>query len=143
MKANRFISTLFIEETENWFIQLFRYLFVGGFAFVVDYGLLLFLTEALGLHYLISATISFIAGLIVNYFLSTSWIFRKSRLENKWVEFLFYSIIGAIGLGLNNLLLYLLTDKVHIHYMISKLLATAFVMLWNFVSRRIILFTKK
>ncbi len=110
---------------------------------MVDYGLLLFLTEALGLHYLISATISFIAGLIVNYFLSTSWIFRKSRLENKWVEFLFYSIIGAIGLGLNNLLLYLLTDKVHIHYMISKLLATAFVMLWNFVSRRIILFTKK
>ena len=143
MKTNKFFSTLFIAETENWFIQLFRYLFVGGFAFVVDYGLLVFLTEALGLHYLISATISFIAGLIVNYFLSTSWIFRKSNLDNKWIEFLIFSIIGAIGLGLNNLLLFLLTDKVHIHYMISKLLTTALVMLWNFISRKIILFNKK
>ena len=140
---NKLLSTLFIEETDNWFIQLFRYLFVGGLAFVVDYGLLVFLTEVLGLHYLISATISFIAGLIVNYFLSTSWIFRKSKLENKWLEFLIFSIIGVIGLGLNNLLLYLLTDKVHIHYMISKLLTTVVVMLWNFISRRIILFNKK
>ena len=74
MKASRLIDVLFVAPTDNWFIQFFRYFFVGGFAFVVDYGLLVLLTEVFGLHYLVSATISFIAGLVVNYLLSTSWV---------------------------------------------------------------------
>jgi len=139
----KLIDLLFLKETDNWFIQLFRYCFVGGLAFIVDYGLLVLLTEVCGLHYLISATISFIAGLIVNYLLSTSWIFRKSKLENKWAEFIVFAIIGVIGLGLNNLLLYLFTDIIHIHYMISKLITTGIVMIWNFGARKIILFTNK
>ena len=140
---NKLIQKAFIEKTDNWFIQLFRYFFVGGFAFLVDYGLLVLLTEVFGLHYLVSATISFLAGLVVNYLLSPSWIFRKSTLENKWAEFLIFAVIGVVGLGLNNLLLYLFTDKLHIHYMISKLLTTAIVMIWNFGARKIILFNKK
>ena len=48
-----------------------------------------------------------------------------------------------MGLGLNNLLLYLFTDKLNIHYMISKLLTTALVMVWNFGARKVILFNKK
>lgn len=143
MTSKKIIQKFFIEETENWFIQLFRYLFVGGFAFLVDYGLLVLLTEAFGLHYLISATISFIAGLVVNYLISTRWIFLNSKIENKWAEFAIYSIIGIIGLILNNLLLYIFTDLAHIFYMISKLLTTALVMIWNFVARKIILFNKK
>ena len=139
----KLMDLLFLKETDNWFIQLFRYCFVGGLAFIVDYGLLVLLTEVCGLHYLISATISFIAGLIVNYLLSTSWIFRKSKLENKWAEFIVFAIIGVIGLGLNNLLLYLFTDIIHIHYMISKLITTGIVMIWNFGARKIILFTNK
>ena len=143
MKASRLIDVLFVAPTDNWFIQFFRYFFVGGFAFVVDYGLLVLLTEVFGLHYLVSATISFIAGLVVNYLLSTSWVFRKSTLENKWTEFLIFAIIGVVGLGLNNLLLYLFTDKLNIHYMISKLLTTALVMVWNFGALMVILFNKK
>lgn len=139
----RLIDLLFLNETDNWFIQLFRYCFVGGLAFVVDYGLLVLLTEVCGLHYLLSATISFIVGLIANYLLSTSWIFRKSKLDNKWAEFVVFAIIGVIGLGLNNLLLYLFTDIIHIHYMISKLITTGIVMIWNFGARKIILFTNK
>lgn len=139
----KLIDLLFLKETDKWFIQLFRYCFVGGLAFIVDYGFLVLLTEVCGLHYLISATISFIAGLIVNYLLSTSWIFRQSKLENKWAEFIVFAIIGVIGLGLNNLLLYLFTDIIHIHYMISKLITTGIVMIWNFGARKIILFTNK
>ena len=136
------IASLFEKQTDNWFIQLFRYCFVGGFAFLVDYGLLALLTEVFGLHYLLSATLSFIAGLIVNYLLSTYWIFRKSIIDNKWVEFLAFSVIGIIGLGFNTFLLYLFTDLGHIHYLVSKLLTAAIVLLWNFWARKIILFKK-
>lgn len=134
------MEKLFLEETTNWKIQFFRYVFVGGFSFFVDYGLLFFLTEFFHLHYIVSATISFIAGLIVNYLLSTKWIFRKSKLSNTTLEFIIYGIIGVIGLILNNILLYVFTDLLSIHYMISKLITAIIVMGWNFFGRRIILF---
>lgn len=127
-------------ETTDWKIQFFRYVIVGGFSFIIDYGLLYFLTEYANFHYILSATISFIAGLVVNYILSTKWIFRKSRLKNTALEFIIYGIIGIVGLILNNILLYAFTDFLHIYYMISKLIAAVLVMGWNFVGRRIILF---
>lgn len=134
------IAKLLINETSNWFAQLFRYIIVGGIAFLVDYGLLFSLTEFLHFHYLLSATISFIAGLLVNYTISTCWIFRHSKLDNRLMEFIIYSLIGVIGLLINNAMLYLLTDYFHVHYMYSKLIAAAIVMGWNFVGRKIILF---
>lgn len=138
-----FYRKLLISDTSNWWIQLFRYLFVGGFAFVVDYSLLFILTEYFHLHYLASATISFIAGLLVNYFLSTHWIFRHSKLKNKSLEFFIFAFIGIVGLLLNNLLLFILTDYLHLHYMLSKLITAAIVMGWNFTGRKLILFKDK
>ena len=134
------IAKLLINDTNNWFAQLFRYVIVGGIAFLVDYGQLFALTEYLHFHYLLSATISFIAGLIVNYAISTRWIFRHSKLDNRLMEFIIYSLIGVIGLLINNIILYLLTDFFHIHYMLSKLITAAIVMGWNFIGRKIILF---
>ncbi len=128
------------EATTDWKIQFFRYVIVGGFSFVVDYGLLFVLTEYAGFHYIVSATLSFIAGLVVNYLLSTRWIFRNSKLSSTTVEFIIYGAIGVVGLVLNNILLYLFTDVLHIHYMISKLITAALVMGCNFVGRRVILF---
>lgn len=131
---------MFINETSNWIIQLIRYIFVGGLAFLLDYGLLYLFTEFANIHYLKSATISFIAGLIVNYTLSTKWIFKKSKIPNTFLEFIVYGIIGVIGLLLNDILIFVFTEMIHVHYMISKLLATTIVMAWNFIGRRSILF---
>lgn len=139
----KFTQFLFINETTNWAIQLFRYIFVGGFAFIIDYGLLFLLTEFIGFHYLVSATISFSVGLIVNYIISTHWIFRKSKLSNLALEFIIYGAIGVVGLIINDFLLFILTDKLNLHYMISKLITTILVMGWNFVGRRTILFKNK
>lgn len=135
------LRKLLIDETDHWFPQLIRYVFVGGLAFVVDYGLLFLLTEYAYFHYLLSATLSFIAGLFVNYLISIRWVFRCSKLSNRLWEFVIFSIIGIIGLGINALFLYLLTEYLHLHYLVSKLIVAAIVMLWNFLARRITLFT--
>ena len=130
-------------RTDSLLVQLLRYVVVGGIAFVVDYGLLFALTEWGGLHYLVSATISFIAGLAVNYALSTAWVFGNGTMTNKWAEFAVFSIIGVVGLLLNNGFMWILTEVAGIHYMISKLITTAIVMLWNFFARKLILFNNK
>ena len=61
---------LFIEETKDTKLQFFRYFFVGGFAAVVNIGLLFILTNFLHIHYLISNAVGFIGGLVTNYILS-------------------------------------------------------------------------
>ena len=134
------LNRLFVQPTNNSMLQLLRYCFVGGIAFLVDAGGLYVMTEYAGMYYLLSATISFIAGLAVNYMLCTAWIFRKSKLANRWAEFIIYTVIGVVGLGLNALFLYFLTDCMHIYYMLSKIITALLVMLWNFFARKIILY---
>ena len=136
-------NKLFKEETDNVLIQLFRYGFVGGAAFLVDYGVLVLLTEVFGMHYLLSATISFILGLVTNYLLSVVWVFNNRTLGNRWAEFTVFAIIGVIGLGLNALIMYVCTDKMGIYYMISKIISTVIVFFWNFFARKIVLFKAK
>lgn len=138
--GKRLIYRLLVYDTDSWFFQMFRYAIVGGASFAVDYGLLYILTEFFGVHYLLSATASFTAGLLVNYLISIRWVFGQSKLTSRTAEFVVYGIIGVAGLLLNNLLLYLFTDHLHLHYMLSKLIAAAIVLAWNFVGRKIILF---
>ena len=130
-------------NTTNLFIQFFRYTLVGGLAFVVDLVLLFVLTEYAHWHYLVSATLSFLVGLLVNYILSTQWIFRSSKIKNKKIEFILFGLIGVIGLGLNNVLLYFFTDLIGLYYMLSKLITAVLVYAWNFLGRRYFLFNAK
>ena len=135
------IRKIFVEKTNNTLIQLFRYTFVGGTAFLVDFGLLAFLTEFFDLHYLISTSCGFLGGLIVNYIISILWVFTDSKIKNKKIEFLIFTVIGIIGLLLTELFMYLFTDIAEIHYLISKIITTIIVYLWNFLGRKYILFS--
>ena len=128
---------LLTKPTGNAFVQLLRYGFVGGAAFVVDFGLLYLLTQYGGLHYQLSAGISFMAGLIVNYLLSISWVFNRSVSDNDALKgFLLFSLIGVVGLGLNALILWVCTEWLGLFYLLSKIISTGIVFLWNFLGRR-------
>ena len=144
---------LFAGETDNTFIQFFRYLFVGGFAFVVDYGTLMLLVEVFGFNAKLAAVIAFILGLAVNYILSTLWIFKNSKIGNRLAEFAAFALIGVIGLGINELIIWLFDDVIaprqplsfipeDKYYLIGKLVSTAIVFIWNFAARKFIIFNK-
>ena len=47
-----------------------------------------------------------------------------------------------VGLGLNELIMYLGCEKLQLHYMVAKLISTAVVFFWNFFARKFILFNK-
>ena len=136
------MKSIFITETENTIIQLFRYCFVGGVAFVADWLVVVILTETL-LHYLVSAAVGFFAGLAVNFALSKLLVFKSdSKKCGKLGEFLIYAAIGVVGLGLTELLMYFFTDVINIHYAVSKIIAAAIVLIWNFFARKVILYKK-
>ena len=140
MKPGHLFKRLFYGTTDRLLVQFVRYFFVGSFAFVVDFGLLYILTEYAGLHYLLSATLSFISGLLVNYIISCIWVFSNSKYKSRLVEFLFFAAIGVVGLLLNDTLIWLFTDSIGTHYMFSKIVAAAIVYLWNFFARKYLVF---
>lgn len=131
---------LFKNKSDHIAVQFFRYGFVGGLAFLVDFGTLYFLTSILKIHYLISAAAAIIIGLVVNYALSTFWVFTNRVVSNKIMEFIIFSIIGFVGLGLTELIMWFCTEIMLFHYLISKIIATVIVFLWNFIVRKFVLF---
>ncbi|MDH7479303.1 MAG: GtrA family protein [Syntrophomonadaceae bacterium] len=114
--------------------QLVKYGTVSLLALLVDAGLLHFLTEALKVNYLLSASIGFSCGLVVNYTLSIRTVFDKSRYS--WPgEFVLYTVIGILGLLLNDLIIFV-SVELGAWYMTAKLVSTAIVFFFNFFCRR-------
>ena len=119
--------------------QIMKFGVVGFLCFGIDYGLMIFLTEACSLSYLVSSGISFSVSVIVNYILSLKFVFDTGKDNNKIVEFLIFIVLSVIGLGINQALMWVCVDKLHVHYMISKIGVTGVVMVYNFVTRKLIL----
>ncbi len=136
----KFSQDLVKDQTDRTKIQLFRYIFVGGIAFAVDFISLFVLTNYLGIYYLISAAIAFILGLFLNYFLSVKWVFKRRSVENRTFEFGIFAFIGIVGLGLNEVFIWFFTQDLQIYYLISKILASIIILFWNFFARKFILF---
>ena len=124
-------------------LQMVKFGAVGFLCFLIDYGIMLLLTELAGVNYLISCSISFSVSVIVNYLLSMHFVFAAKANMKKRTQFVIFVILSVIGLGLNQLFMWLFVDLVHIPYQIAKLAVTAIVMLFNFVTRKVFLEEKE
>lgn len=140
-KVTQFIKPIFSREpNSSTTVQFFRYGFVAAISLFCDFGTLVLLKQVAGMNYLIAAAIAFIFGLIVNYILSIFWVFTSRNVSNAKLEFTIFAIIGVIGLGLTELILWILTSKLGLFYMLSKAVATMVVYFWNFFVRKYTLY---
>lgn len=139
---NSLIDKLFRQRTDNIYLQFFRYIFVGGTAFVVDFFFLYFFSDICGIYYLISAILSFVISVVVNYLMSIKWVFNQDNIDNKIMEFNMFLLISTIGLIFTEILLYFFTDVCGIYYLMSKIISAIIVLFWNFIARRVMLYGK-
>ncbi|MCI8425278.1 MAG: GtrA family protein [Adlercreutzia sp.] len=119
--------------------QFMKFGVVGIIAFAIDYGLMVLLTEAFGINYLISATVSFIVSVVFNYLASMRYVFTHKEGLSRRREFVIFVVLSTVGLGLNDALMWLGTSLLGISYLIVKIGATAIVMVYNFVTRKVFL----
>ena len=119
--------------------QIMKFGVVGVIAFVIDFGVMVFLTEVFGIGPVISATVSFIISVVFNYTASMRYVFSHREGMSRTREFVIFVVLSAIGLGINDLLIWAGTDLASFDYRLVKIFATAVVMIWNFVTRKIFL----
>ncbi len=117
--------------------QMIKFGFVGFLCFFIDYGIMVFLTEVLGVHYLMSCAVSFVVSVTVNYILSVTFVFETDKEKSKFREFIVFVLLSIVGLGINELCMWIAGELLGIYYMISKIGATAVVMVYNFITRKI------
>lgn len=120
-------------------MQIIKFGMVGGLCFLIDYGVMIFLTEVFNINYLISSGISFTVSVIVNYILSMRFVFETEKDDSAMKKFIIFVVLSVIGLIINQILMWILVDKIGIFYMISKIGATFIVMVYNFITRKLIL----
>ncbi len=124
---------------KNLIAQLMKFGIVGVIAFCIDYGLLALLTEVFGVNYLVSATVSFTVSVIFNYLASMRYVFTHKEDMSRRREFVIFVVLSVIGLLINNACMWAGVELLNVHYLITKIFATAVVMVWNFVTRKIFL----
>lgn len=119
--------------------QFMKFGVVGVIAFVIDYGLLAFCTEVLHINYLVSATVGFTVSVVFNYVASMRYVFTHKEGMSRRREFIIFVVLSVIGLIINNACLWAGVELFGWHYLVVKIGATAIVMIWNFVTRKIFL----
>ncbi len=118
-----------------------KYCIAGGTAAVVDFSILYTLTEFLGVFYLYSATISFILSALTSYSINRKWTFRSQGKKRKQIPIFFF--IAIIGLLLNNTIIYIGVEVFGLWYIWAKVIATGFVLVWNFFGNKYFTFNDK
>jgi len=129
--------------------EFIRYIFIGGTAFFIDtLTLYFFKTKVflslgnIGIY--ISAALGFLTGLIFNYIFSLIFVFENAKEQNKGrniFSFFLFFIIGIIGLALTEAGMCVGVDFLDMNYLITKVIVAAIVLMWNYVARKILIFT--
>lgn len=119
--------------------QILKFGVVGIIATVIDFGVLYILSQPLGMDPVISAGISFCVSLVFNYVASMRYVFTHREDMSRSREFVIFLVLSLIGLAINEAIMaagVAVLGSSALAVMGTKVLATAIVMVWNFVSRK-------
>lgn len=125
-------------------IELGSYGVASAAALALDVGLLTLLVEVANWPYLIATVVSFIAGGVLLYALSTRFVFhsRGRRLGAGVLELSCFVGLGTVGLLVNTLVMYAMVSGFGLQLLHAKLCAAGCTFGVNFMLRRQLLFAR-
>lgn len=130
---------LSLEKPKNIPYQFLRYVVAGGLSAGLDFTLLVFFVEILSLYYLIASGLSFVVAVFFNYFINRAWVFTRGRFSPPR-ELMGFIAVSVIGLGFNQLLMWFFVGSLSLDYRVAKGISIVVVTLWNFLTKKYIIF---
>jgi putative flippase GtrA len=126
--------------TRDYF-KYFKYIVSGGTAAFINIALIYGLTEYLHIYYLLSATMGFIFGALVSFFLQKFWTFQDNRRSNLERQLFWYFTIGLVNLALNTVCIYVLVEYLHVWYVAAAFVVGLLIAFVSFFIYRRFIFT--
>ncbi len=119
--------------------QIVKFGGVGVLCFIIDFAVLRLLHEVVLLDVLVASALAFTVSVIANYILSVRFVFTVAQDNSKTRNFILFVVFSVIGLGLTEILMHLGVNTLSLNYMLVKVAATAIVMVFNFITRKMFL----
>lgn len=133
-----------IDYTDSEFIKLALYLFVGGTAALVEWALFYLLLHYLlnGLELSVTAlamaatAMAFCLSTLYHYFLGNVLVFDSGSRYDRGKELSLVFLVSIMGLAFNLLLMYIFVSWLGWETMLSKVLTSCIVVVWNYLARK-------
>ena len=133
-----------VDYTNNEFIKVILYLFVGGTAALVEWGLFYlffyYLLEGLGLSVdtltMVATALAFGLSTLYHYFLGNILVFDSGSKYDKRKELSLVFLVSIMGLVFNLVLMYIFVGILAWQPMLAKVLTSCIVVVWNYLSRK-------
>lgn len=114
--------------------QFLGFAAVGAVGTAAHFATLVVLVQQLYVSPIWSSILGFLVGAIVNYLLSYRFVFQSRKRHVEAMRQFF--AVASVGLLLNAAIMALAVQTLGLHYLLSQLLATGIVLLWNFAGNR-------
>ena len=133
-----------VDYTNNEFIKVILYLFVGGTAALVEWGLFYlffyYLLVGLGLSVdtltMVATALAFGLSTLYHYFLGNILVFDSGSKYDKSKELSLVFLVSIMGLVFNLVLMYIFVGVLAWQPMFAKVLTSCIVVVWNYLSRK-------
>lgn len=122
-------------------MRIIKYFFVGGIAALIDIGIFYVFAQLFQFPWMPVSICSFILATYVNYLLSIKIVF-VSDPHKKYKELIGVFLVSGLALIVNQLILYMAIESLHLPLLISKIIATGTVFLWNYFGRSVFIFNQ-
>ncbi len=117
--------------------QFLRFAAVGAVATAAHYAVLVALKELAHVPVLWATSLGYLVGAVVGYTLNRRFTFEANhRFTHGLAK---YVGVGIVGLALNGAITMGLIH-VGLHYLLSQMVATGIVLIWNFAAARLVVF---
>lgn len=129
----------FADPVESIFAQVPRALAASALAALIDTGLLVLLVESFAWHPAPAAVVGYLVGGVLQYVLCSYWVFPNAP-KSVATGFMAFTILSLVGLGITWVTMLALSDWAQLHYGFAKIAALGLAFIWNFLSRKYLLF---
>jgi putative flippase GtrA len=122
-------------------MQFLLYLIVGGLSFVVEIAAFIALRRV-ALPVIPASVASYLVATLANYLLSVLLAFQRGRFR-RHVEMARFLTVVLVGLALNTALVWCFVYLLAIPPLAAKIGAVPIVLIWNYLGRRMLVFTDR
>ncbi len=124
------------DYTNNEFVKIILYLFVGGSAALVEWAFFYVFESAAGINYLAATALAYFLSTLFHYFLGNILVFTSGARYGRGKEISLVFLVSSVGLLFNLLLMYAFVGLCGLDGLFSKIAATCIVVVWNYLARK-------